>query len=90
MRTVLKRGAALLTALTLLASAGGLVAAEKEEMTKTRELNEIFTTADLMDAVPLFNLALLVLGNVTFLLLDLALERLSALWRRKLRKRFFR
>ena len=39
---------------------------------------------------PLFNLALLVLGNMTFLLLDLALERLSALWRRKLRKRFFR
>ena len=35
-------------------------------------------------------LVLLVLGNVTFLLLDLALERLSALWRRKLRKRFFR
>ena len=47
-------------------------------------------TADLMDAAPLFNLVLLVLGNVTFLLLDLALERLSALWRRKLRKRFFR
>ena len=47
-------------------------------------------TADLMDAAPLFNLALLVLGNVTFLLLDQALERLSALWRRKLRKRFFR
>ena len=47
-------------------------------------------TADLMDAAPLFNLVLLVLGNVTFLLLDLALERLSALWRRKLRKRFCR
>ena len=43
-----------------------------------------------MAAAPLFNLVLLVLGNVTFLLLDLALERLSALWRRKLRKRFFR
>ena len=46
-------------------------------------------TADLMDAAPLFNLVLLVLGNVTFLLLDLALERLSALWRRKLRKQPF-
>ncbi len=46
-------------------------------------------TADLMDATPLFHLVLLVLGAVTFLLLDLALERMTVLWRRKLRKRFF-
>lgn len=50
MRSVLKRGAALLMALTLLASAGSFAAAEGEETTKTEELNEIFTTADLMDA----------------------------------------
>ena len=50
MRSVLKRGAALLMALTLLASAVGFAAAEGEETTKTEELNEIFTTADLMDA----------------------------------------
>ena len=47
-------------------------------------------TADLLGASTLFNLALLALGDVTFLLLDLALERLTALWRGKLRKRFFR
>ena len=50
MRSVLKRGAALLMALTLLISAGSFAAAEGEETTKTEELNEIFTTADLMDA----------------------------------------
>lgn len=33
---------------------------------------------------------LLVLANATFLILDRALERLTALWRRKLRRRFFR
>ena len=46
-------------------------------------------TADLLEAAPLFNLMLLILGNITFLLMDLALERLTALWRQKLRKRFF-
>ncbi len=39
---------------------------------------------------PLLQGALLVLGCVTFLLLDRALERLTALWRRSLRKRLFR
>ena len=47
-------------------------------------------TADLMGAAPLFNLLLLVLGVFTFLLMDLALERLTFLWHRKFRKRFFR
>ena len=47
-------------------------------------------TADLVGAAPLFNLLLLALGVVTFLLTDLALERLTLLWRKKLRKRFFR
>ena len=45
-------------------------------------------TADLLDAAPVFNLMLLVLGNVTFLLADLALDRLTVLWHRKLRKKF--
>ena len=44
---------------------------------------------DLAGASRMFSLALLVLGNLTFLLLDQALGRLSVLWRRKLRKRFF-
>lgn len=47
-------------------------------------------TADLMQAAPLLNLALLVLGIFTFLLMDLALERLTFLWHRKFRKQFFR
>ena len=47
-------------------------------------------TADLMQAAPLLNLALLVLGILTFMLMDLALERLTFLWRKKFRKRFFR
>lgn len=46
-------------------------------------------TADLIEATPLFNLALLALGNLTFLVMDLALERLTAVWHHKLRKRFF-
>ena len=44
---------------------------------------------DLAGASRMCSLALLVLGNLTFLLLDQALGRLSVLWRRKLRKRFF-
>ena len=47
-------------------------------------------TADLMGSTPLFNLLLLVLGVLTFLLTDLALERLTFLWHKKFRKRFFR
>lgn len=46
-------------------------------------------TADLMGAAPLFNLLLLVLGVLTFLLTDLALERLTFLWHKKFTKRFF-
>ena len=47
-------------------------------------------TADLLGASRLFNLTLLVMGDVIFLLTDRALERLAVLWHRKLRKRFFR
>lgn len=47
-------------------------------------------TADLLEVSFLFNLLLLVLGNALFLLMDLALSRLETLWRRKLRRRFFR
>lgn len=46
-------------------------------------------TADLQEATLAFNLLLLVMGNVVFLLMDKALERLTTLWHRKLRKRFF-
>lgn len=46
-------------------------------------------TADLMDASRLLNMVLLVMGNLVFLLLDLVLARLTNLWRRKLRRRFF-
>ena len=47
-------------------------------------------TAELVGAAPLFNLLLLALGIVTFLLTDLALERLTLLWHKKFRTRFFR
>ena len=47
-------------------------------------------TADLLEATAAFNLLLLVMGNVVFLLLDTVLARLTALWHHKLRKRFFR
>ena len=47
-------------------------------------------TADLLDASRRMNLGLLAMANVTFLLLDRALERLSLLWRFRLRQRFFR
>lgn len=47
-------------------------------------------TADLLDASRWMNILLLVLANVTFLVMDRALERLTVLWRCKLRKQFFR
>lgn len=47
-------------------------------------------TADLAEMSPVMNAALLALGNAVFLLLDAVLARLTNLWRRKLRKRFFR
>lgn len=37
-----------------------------------------------------FEMFLLALANATFLILDRALERLTALWRRRLRRRFLR
>lgn len=46
-------------------------------------------TADLAGASRIMNAALLVLGNVVFLLLDVVLARMTWLWRRKLRRRFF-
>ena len=46
--------------------------------------------ADLLDASHWMNLLLLLPANVTFLVMDRALERLTILWHRKLRKRFFR
>jgi hypothetical protein len=47
-------------------------------------------TGELADTVWWVNLATLALGNLTFLAMDLVLSRLTVLWRRKLRKRFFR
>lgn len=47
-------------------------------------------TADLLDASRWMNLLLLISGNITFLAMDLALGRMTGLWHRKLRKRFFR
>lgn len=52
-------------------------------------LRALGLTADLITAAPLFNLALLAMGNLVFLLLDPALERLTFLWHRKFRRRFF-
>lgn len=47
-------------------------------------------TADLEGAGRGYLLVLLAMANVTFLLTDRILERLTLLWRRKLRRRFFR
>ena len=47
-------------------------------------------TADLLGIGTVWKLALLVLGIATFLLMDLALGRLTFLWRKKFRKHFFR
>ena len=47
-------------------------------------------TADLLSIGGMWKAALIALGILTFLLMDLALGRLTFLWRKKLRKRFFR
>ena len=52
-------------------------------------LNLLGMTADLANAAPLLNLFLLILGVLTFLMMDLALERATFLWHKKFRKRFF-
>lgn len=52
-------------------------------------LRLIGLTADLVEASHVMNAALLVMGNLVFLLLDPVLARLTNLWRRKLRRRFF-
>lgn len=46
-------------------------------------------TADLAMASRTLYAVLLAMGNLVFLLLDLVLERMTGLWRRKLRTRFF-
>ena len=46
-------------------------------------------TADLLAGTFLLNAALLIMVNIVFLLLDLALARLTVLWHRKFRKYFF-
>ena len=47
-------------------------------------------TADLLEGTVTFNLLLLIMGNMVFLLMDTALARLTHLWHRKLRKHLFR
>ena len=47
-------------------------------------------SSDLLEATKVMNLTLLVLGNITFLLVDLVLERMTILWRIKWRKYFFK
>ena len=47
-------------------------------------------TTDLLESTRLMNAALLLLGNITFLLMDLVLERMTVLWRIKWRKYFFK
>ena len=47
-------------------------------------------TTDLLDAAPLFNLILLIMGVCTLLITDLALARLTFLWHKQFRRRFFR
>lgn len=47
-------------------------------------------TSDLLEATKVMNALLLILGNVVFLLLDLVLARMTLVWCRKLRKRFFK
>ena len=53
-------------------------------------LRAVGMTADLLDAAPLFNLLLLVMGVFTLLITDLALARLTFLWHKRFRKRFCR
>ena len=49
----------------------------------------VFQLGDLAESTPLLNALLVVCGNVTFLLLDRVLVRLTVLWQRKLRRKFF-
>lgn len=47
-------------------------------------------TEDLLESAWIFNVLLLAMGNVVFLLTDAALARLTNLWHWKLKKRLFR
>ena len=49
----------------------------------------VFQLGDLAESTPLLNAMLVVCGNITFLLLDRVLVRLTLLWQRKLRRKFF-
>ena len=53
-------------------------------------LRALGMTADLLASTKAFNILLLVLGVVTFLTMDVALEYLTFLWHHKFRKRFFK
>ena len=47
-------------------------------------------TADLQDAVQAFRILLLVMGVITFLTIDVALEHFTLLWHNRFRKQFFK
>ena len=47
-------------------------------------------TADLLESAWYLNAALLAMGNLVFLLMDVALARLTNLWRRKLKNHLYR
>ena len=47
-------------------------------------------TADLLEGTKLMNYALLALGNISFLMMDLVLGRMTLMWRVKWRKYFFK
>ena len=53
-------------------------------------LRALGMTADLLGAAKAFNILLTVLGVITFLTMDLALEYLTHHWHNRFRKRFFR
>ena len=47
-------------------------------------------TGDLQDAVQAFRILLLILGVITFLTIDVALEHFTLLWHNRFRKQFFK
>ena len=53
-------------------------------------LRALGMTADLQEAAKAFNILLLVLGVVTFITMDVALEYLTILWHEKFRKKLFK
>ena len=53
-------------------------------------LRALGMTADLQESAKAFNILLLVMGVITFITMDVALEYLTILWREKFRKKLFK